>query len=74
MKVHLSPAYKSRVGIATPHSEHARDASFWSRDAAIQSAIVKNFDIGTAARYLLSTGRYLLVRYLLGIGFWYEVA
>ena len=39
--VHLSPAYKGRSCNATPHSEHARVASFRVRVAAIQSPIVK---------------------------------
>ena len=39
--LHLSPAYKTRSRNATPHSEHARVASFRVCVAAIQSPIVK---------------------------------
>jgi hypothetical protein len=40
-EVHLSPAYQRRSRNATPHSEHARVASFRVCVAAIQSPIVK---------------------------------
>jgi hypothetical protein len=42
-QVHFSSTSKGKVGIATPRSEHARDASFRPRVVAIQSPVVNTF-------------------------------
>ena len=54
-EIHLSPAYKSKVGNATPHSEHAQHSSFHNGVAAIQSPIVKTLTIGTLTSVLVGT-------------------
>jgi hypothetical protein len=69
--LHLSPAYKGQSRNATPHSEHSQNTRFRNSVARHTISHSKNFD----NRYFdIGTRRYLLVRYLLGIGFWYEVA